>query len=78
LRTVASRVSGSDTGNVILLDNASLEENDYDLPEPRIVDISSYIPDYVSQSIYLLRVQKSLIFFTVVKYTKCSKLYCFN
>ncbi|KAG1149991.1 hypothetical protein G6F37_006080 [Rhizopus arrhizus] len=48
LRTVASRVSGSDTGNVILLDNASLEENDYDLPEPHIVDISSYIPDYLN------------------------------
>ncbi|KAG1595261.1 hypothetical protein G6F48_000792 [Rhizopus delemar] len=48
LRTVASRVSSSDTGNVVLLDNASLEENDYDLPEPRIVDISSYIPDYLN------------------------------
>ncbi|KAG0796237.1 hypothetical protein G6F16_002279 [Rhizopus arrhizus] len=48
LRTVASRVSNSDTGNVILLDNASLEENDFDLPEPRIVDISSYIPDYLN------------------------------
>lgn len=45
---MASRVSSSNTEDILLLDNTSLEESDYDQPEPHHVDINSYIPDYVS------------------------------
>ncbi|CAO3658920.1 unnamed protein product [Rhizopus stolonifer] len=48
LRAVASRVSSSDTEDILLLDNISLEESDYDQPEPHNVEISSYVPDYLN------------------------------
>ncbi|KAG1144412.1 hypothetical protein G6F37_004605 [Rhizopus arrhizus] len=48
LRAVASRVSSSDTEDILLLDNVSLEESDYDQPEPHNVTISSYVPDYLN------------------------------
>jgi myosin-5 len=48
LRAVASRVSSSDTGDILLLDNVSIEDSDYDQPEPHNVIVNSYIPSYVS------------------------------
>ncbi|KAI8990068.1 P-loop containing nucleoside triphosphate hydrolase protein [Pilobolus umbonatus] len=48
LKAVASRVSSSDTGDILLLDNVSLEESDYDQPEPHNVTATSYIPDYLN------------------------------
>ncbi|KAI8638134.1 P-loop containing nucleoside triphosphate hydrolase protein [Parasitella parasitica] len=48
LRAVASRVSSSDTGDILLLDNVSIEDSDYDQPEPHNVVASSYIPSYLN------------------------------
>ncbi|CEP06860.1 hypothetical protein [Parasitella parasitica] len=48
LRAVASRVSSSDTGDVLLLDNVSIEDSDYDQPEPHNVVANSYIPSYLN------------------------------
>ncbi|RCI05232.1 Myosin type-2 heavy chain 1 [Rhizopus stolonifer] len=48
LRAVASRVSSSDTGDILLLDNVSIEDSDYDQPEPHNVVASSYIPTYLN------------------------------
>ncbi|KAI8987940.1 P-loop containing nucleoside triphosphate hydrolase protein [Mycotypha africana] len=47
LRAVASRVSNSDSGDILLLDNVSIEDSDYDQPEPHNVISSSYIPTYL-------------------------------
>lgn len=52
LRAVASRVSSSDTGDILLLDNVSIEDSEYDQPEPHNVVANSYIPDYVSDMSY--------------------------
>ncbi|KAI9335806.1 P-loop containing nucleoside triphosphate hydrolase protein [Pilaira anomala] len=48
LRAVASRVSSSDTGDILLLDNVSIEDSEYDQPEPHNVTANSYIPVYLN------------------------------
>ncbi|KAI8082194.1 P-loop containing nucleoside triphosphate hydrolase protein [Thamnidium elegans] len=48
LRAIASRVSSSDTGDILLLDNVSIEDSEYDQPEPHNVTASSYIPAYLN------------------------------
>ncbi|CAO0801374.1 unnamed protein product [Mucor circinelloides] len=61
LRAVASRVSSSDTGDILLLDNVSIEDSDYDQPEPHNVVVSSYIPSYLN----LQHVQKLIALVTL-------------
>ncbi|KAI7906682.1 P-loop containing nucleoside triphosphate hydrolase protein [Cokeromyces recurvatus] len=48
LRAVASRVSSGDAGDILLLDNVSIEDSDYDPPEPHNVVANSYIPSYLN------------------------------
>lgn len=53
LRSVASRVTDSDHNDILLLDNVSLDDSPYEVPEPHPEIIAStYIPTYVSMFIY--------------------------
>ena len=48
LRAVASRVSSSDSNDILLLDNVSLDDSPYEVPEPQLVVANTYLPSYVS------------------------------
>lgn len=79
MRAVASRVSSSDTGDILLLDNVSIEDSDYDQPEPHNVVASSYIPSYVSNiTSTSYSFNKSNHPYSVVKLAKCPKVDCFG
>lgn len=53
LKSVASRANGSDHTDILLLDNVSLDDSPYEVPEPHPEIIAStYIPTYVSMFIY--------------------------
>ncbi|KAI7877860.1 hypothetical protein K492DRAFT_231486 [Lichtheimia hyalospora FSU 10163] len=48
LRSVASRVTGSDHSDILLLDNVSLDDSPYEVPEPHPeIMASTYIPNYL-------------------------------
>ena len=49
LRAVASRVSSSDSNDILLLDNVSLDDSPYEVPEPQLVVANTYLPSYVSK-----------------------------
>lgn len=48
LRAVASRVSSSDSNDILLLDNVALDDSPYEVPEPKHVVANTYLPAYVS------------------------------
>lgn len=61
LRSVASRVTGSDHTDILLLDNVSLDDSPYEVPEPHSEIIAStYIPTYVSMFIYYICIYDTL------------------
>ncbi|KAI9488412.1 P-loop containing nucleoside triphosphate hydrolase protein [Zychaea mexicana] len=47
LRAVASRVSSSDSNDILLLDNVSLDDSPYEVPEPQLVVANMYLPSYL-------------------------------
>ncbi|KAI8137073.1 P-loop containing nucleoside triphosphate hydrolase protein [Fennellomyces sp. T-0311] len=47
LRAVASRVSSSDSNDILLLDNVSLDDSPYEVPEPQLVVANTYLPSYL-------------------------------
>ncbi|KAI9257981.1 P-loop containing nucleoside triphosphate hydrolase protein [Phascolomyces articulosus] len=53
LSAVASRVSSSDSNDILLLDNVSLDDSPYEVPEPQLVVANTYLPSYVSSSFTL-------------------------
>ncbi|KAI8072331.1 P-loop containing nucleoside triphosphate hydrolase protein [Gongronella butleri] len=47
LRAVASRVSSGDANDILLLDNVSVDDSPYEVPEPENVVLSSYLPAFL-------------------------------
>ncbi|KAI8390959.1 P-loop containing nucleoside triphosphate hydrolase protein [Radiomyces spectabilis] len=48
LGAVASRVDSGDTNDILLLDNVSLDDSPYEVPEPHTVTANTYLPAFVS------------------------------
>ncbi|KAI7867641.1 P-loop containing nucleoside triphosphate hydrolase protein [Spinellus fusiger] len=63
LRVVASRVSNGDTNDILLLDNVSLDDSPYSLPEPHAVVANLYLPSYLN----LRQIQRLIGLVTVAK-----------
>lgn len=53
LRAVASKVSSSDGNDILLLDNVSLDDTPYEVPEPKQVEANTYFPGYVSLAAFI-------------------------
>ncbi|KAI8330711.1 P-loop containing nucleoside triphosphate hydrolase protein [Chlamydoabsidia padenii] len=63
LRAVASKVSSGDTNDILLLDNVSLDDSPYEVPEPETVVITNYLPAFLD----LQRLQRLMSLMTVIK-----------
>ncbi|ORX48771.1 hypothetical protein DM01DRAFT_1338431 [Hesseltinella vesiculosa] len=48
LRAVASRVSSGDANDILLLDNVSVDDSPYEVPEPDNVNLFQYLPSFVN------------------------------
>ncbi|KAG0166747.1 Myosin type-2 heavy chain 1 [Apophysomyces sp. BC1015] len=65
LRTVASRVSSSDSSDILLLDNDSVDDIQYETPEIHMVKANTYLPAYLN----LRRLQKLMGLITIIQQT---------
>jgi hypothetical protein len=45
---VASKVSSGDANDILLLDNVSVDDSPYEVPEPEPVITTNYLPAFVS------------------------------
>ncbi|KAI8097679.1 P-loop containing nucleoside triphosphate hydrolase protein [Halteromyces radiatus] len=63
LGAVASRVSSGDTNDILLLDNVSLDDSPYEVPEPETVVTNNYLPAFLQ----LQRLQRLMSLMTVIQ-----------
>ncbi|KAI9303935.1 P-loop containing nucleoside triphosphate hydrolase protein [Cunninghamella echinulata] len=63
LREAASRVSSGNANDILLLDNVSLDDSPYEVPETNTIEITNYLPAFLN----LQRLKRLMSLMTVVE-----------